>query len=193
MSRDGFEARPPRLTSTSSSSSRAGLGFDAHTSTRLGEDPSRQARTHGRGVSTTALPEPRHLPPNRLPPRGRSGPGHARFYTCTSGPAPFRLPRSGPASSKVWWSLQTTPLATAHLAERHAVAEKMLLLDVCNRPTTRAPSGAIDSRARCPSASTPCGPAASEPVTQVDCRLTATLQLQPASLIVSQAAPGPRP
>jgi hypothetical protein len=66
------------------------------------------------------------------------------------GPAqhPCRLPRAAPASSKVWWSLQTTPLATTRLSTRRADTVKMLLPDVCNRPTERAPLGGFDSHTR---------------------------------------------
>jgi hypothetical protein len=125
--------------------------FEARPSTPLPRAPPRQARTHRRRVRTSALPEPRRLPSDRPRPCDRSGP-----ITCAllhlQGPAqhPCRLPRAAPAPSRVWWSLQTAPFATTRLSARRAATEKMLLPDVCNRPTKRAPFGAFDSRTPCP-------------------------------------------
>jgi hypothetical protein len=88
-----------------------------------------------------------------------------RAFSHLLGPAqhPCRLPRAAPASSKVWWSLQTTPLATTRLSACRAAAEKMLLSDVCNRPTERAPLGGFDSRSRDLSPSGSCDPSDASP------------------------------
>jgi hypothetical protein len=64
-------------------------------------------------------------------------------------PAPCRLPRTLAASSKAGGSLQAIP-SPSRFASRLLVlgAGKMRLPDFCNRPTTRAPNGLPDSRAR---------------------------------------------
>jgi hypothetical protein len=69
--------------------------------TPLGLAPPRQARIHRHRVRMTTSPEPGRLPSLRPRPRGRSGPDLRSLFTLArSSPAPFRLPRSDPASVK---------------------------------------------------------------------------------------------
>jgi len=82
VSRDGLEARHPRLTSTLSLHPVSSGVFDVPSDTRLVRAPSRQARTHRRRFRTSELPEPRRLPSVRPRPCGRSGPARAHCYTC---------------------------------------------------------------------------------------------------------------
>jgi hypothetical protein len=125
-------------------------GFLRPTSTTpLGTAPHRQARTHRRRVRTTTSPEPGRLPSDRPRPRGRSGPGCARFYTRTLQSRTLSL--AAIHSGHVKWSSGRfkLPLVT-HQALRPdtALPGKMRLTDVCNRPTTRAPCEPLDSRLR---------------------------------------------
>jgi len=101
----------------------------------------------------TALPEPVRLPSARPRSRDRSGP-KARSLLHSHGfdPAPFRLPRAGPRPVK-GVVVASTYSAAAPAGEpcglpSNEEVEKMRLPDFCNRLTTRAPCGSIDSRAR---------------------------------------------
>jgi hypothetical protein len=159
--------------------------------TPLGLAPPRQARIHRHRVRMTTSPEPGRLPSLRPRPRGRSGPDLRSLFTLArSSPAPFRLPRSDPASVKRRGGRFKLLLARKQaLQPAPSLPEKMRLTDVCNRLTTRAPCEPFDSRLRL---RRPCGslralnPRREPRVTWVEHRLTATLQLRLSTLIVSR-------
>jgi hypothetical protein len=147
MSRGRSEARPPRL--ASQTSARLSSSWEETHRARPGSDR--------RGFSTTPSPEPGRLPSDRPRCRHRSRPTRACSYTCAASTLhPFACREPVRAPSRAWWSLQATPFHTARLATRRLEVEKMLLPDICNRPTTRAPFGLIDSRQR--PTCRPCGP-----------------------------------
>lgn len=114
----------------------------------------------------------------------------ARFHTSTDWSSTLvacrepRQPRQGRGGRF------KLPRAPTRLSAHRAVAEKMLLPDVCNRPTERAPLGGFDSSPRRPSPSGRAIPRTRTHAAEVELRLTATLQLRASSLIVSRIVEG---
>jgi len=195
VSRDGFcETRPPCLASTPSFALHPTRVLRPRPHARLPRAPPRQARTHRRRVRTAELPEPRRLPSVRPRPCGRSGPVRARFHTCTDRPSTLvacREPLQPRQRSGGRFKLPRSPRPAFRRAARP-------------RRRCFSPMSATDPQNEHPSEHSIPGRAASRPpdlailrapdhANQVELRLTATLQLQPASLIVSRDRSGPRP
>jgi hypothetical protein len=102
------------------------------------------------GLGRRTIDEPERLPSDRPGPCGPSGLDHACCSRAWPRPAPCRLPRSRPASSKPGGPLQTISLLPAH--EGVAPCAPRGLRERCFSPTSatdftsRAPRGLLDSR-----------------------------------------------
>jgi len=124
------------------------------------------------------------------------------LFTFAARPAPCRLPRAGPASSKADRSLQTILTRPRALSRAERGRGKMPLSDFCNRLTTTCTQhGPSDSRVcllpaqplagRRPSSGTDLPSVVGPPADpRVERRLTATLQLQPSPTTRSRRASG---
>lgn len=105
-------------------------------------------------------------------------------------PAPHPFACRNPIQPRQWHGGRFRLPRPGRLALRRPASgtEKMRLPDVCNRLTTRAPFGLVDSCARPPSALR-----LSSCATQVELRLTATLQLRPSPPIALHPLRRPEP
>jgi len=115
----------------------------------MGRKPPHQAGLGRRGFRATTSFRPERLPSDRPGPRSPGGHDHVCFYTRTVLPrtrSPAAI-RSRPVKGGVVASGYLPPLWPGLATNPGLAMRKMRLTDFCNRLTTRAPCGGIDSRA----------------------------------------------
>jgi len=131
----------------------AASGWPPLRATATSRLPLRQIRRDRRRVRATDNRRPVRLPSVRSELCSPGGLGPACCSRAQPCPAPCRLPRSLPASSKAGGPFQTIPCSRC-LAAARALRPRRLLEERCVSPTSatdstkRAPSGPFDSRLR---------------------------------------------